>query len=180
MILYQWLYVFYRIVTGISSTRSAFADLASRLANRSSLLNERSLSLPQVGEGWWLELAQEVSVAVALIQGHLSRSSPGSAFHRFQMYAAAVFSRVQQVLAVVRPPGPQPETSGSRHAWSISEGKRLLLYLQLDQPPRDATEAGLQQAVIDDESKLSIYCDYLEEQSDPVVEWLRNLTNNDA
>lgn len=54
---------------------------------------------------------------------------------------------------------------------SIARG--FLLSLQLAQPPRDQTEASLQQAILKDESQLPIYCDYLEVQGDPVAVWLR-------
>lgn len=53
---------------------------------------------------------------------------------------------------------------------------RLLLELYLERQPRNATEAGLQQAVLEDESTLPIYCDYLEEQGDEAAGWLRPLT----
>lgn len=60
-----------------------------------------------------------------------------------------------------------------------TQGYRLLLYLQLEQPPRDSTEAGLQRAVRENESTLPIYCDYLEEQGDAVTTWLRALVQVD-
>lgn len=57
--------------------------------------------------------------------------------------------------------------------------KRLLLYMQLVQTPRDRTEAGLQQAVLENESALPVYCDYLEESHDPTAYWLRMLLNSE-
>lgn len=60
-----------------------------------------------------------------------------------------------------------------REAALQEQSQRLLLYLQLEQPPRDSTEAGLQQAVVNDEIRLPIYCDYREEHGDTVVKWLR-------
>lgn len=57
----------------------------------------------------------------------------------------------------------------------ILHGQRLLLYLQLFQPPVGDTEAGLQEQVLADETRLAIYCDYLEERGDRVVEWLRQI-----
>lgn len=60
-----------------------------------------------------------------------------------------------------------PDFAGMRHAC------RLLLELYLHQTPRDATEGGLQRAVLADEKTLPIYCDYLEERGDEAAGWLQ-------
>lgn len=65
------------------------------------------------------------------------------------------------------------ETSGYRDVDWLTTATRILLYLQLEYPSRDETEASLQQAVVADESILPVYCDCLEEHDDPVANWLR-------
>lgn len=57
-----------------------------------------------------------------------------------------------------------------------SIANQFLLHLQLEQPPRDGIEAGLQHAVLDDATNIAVYCDYLEEHSDAVATWLRNVS----
>lgn len=68
-----------------------------------------------------------------------------------------------------------PQTSDHALNFRPRHPLYLLFYLQAIQPPRDETEAGLQQSVLQDRSALSIYCDYLEEQGDLVAQWLREL-----
>lgn len=52
---------------------------------------------------------------------------------------------------------------------------QLLVQIQLEQPPRTPTEAGLQKEILQDFSLLPIYCDWLEEEADRVSAWLRRL-----
>lgn len=52
--------------------------------------------------------------------------------------------------------------------------KRLLFYLQLLRQPRSETEASFQEQILHgDYTLLPIYCDWLEEEADPILEWLR-------
>lgn len=67
---------------------------------------------------------------------------------------------------------------GSHQQWldiRHRDAARLLLHFQLEHPPRDEIESQLQHSVLADETRLAVYCDYLEEQGDPIAEWLRRL-----
>lgn len=58
--------------------------------------------------------------------------------------------------------------------------RRLLIYLQLEQPPRNGTERALQEEVRQDERFLPVYCDYLEDLEDPIFPWLRTALEIEA
>lgn len=94
---------------------------------------------------------------------------------------AAAHQALQQVgLVAIQAQGQRGRYAAARageyiDALGENARGRLLLYLQLAQPPRDPTEAGLQTCVLKSESTLGIYCDYLEEQGDPVAGWLREI-----
>lgn len=63
-----------------------------------------------------------------------------------------------------------------KEVWKLvrkGQARHLLRWIQAALIPRDDTEAGLQRAVLDDASVWPIYCDYLEEQGDPIAEQLR-------
>lgn len=54
-------------------------------------------------------------------------------------------------------------------------GLQLLAQIQFDLPARSQTEDGLQEQVRKEFHFLPVYCDWLEEEGDPVSSWLRRL-----
>lgn len=57
----------------------------------------------------------------------------------------------------------------------LREARMLLLSLRLAQPARDSTERELAEQLCTQQRTLPIYLDYLEEQGETIVTWLRPL-----